>query len=141
MNMFNNLSSLQRNFIRNCFIVLGVIAWLVFGFVSVANEWGLCCLIFSAPFFSLALFIVAMGIYIFIIRLRFKWQIMGVLTKEEYSSVIHELQLSGWDFDEMCSELWVSSWNSNKMCNVETSPAFLEVLDKVKPFWNDRLEW
>ena len=45
--MFNNLSSLQRNFIRNCFIFLGVIAWLVFGFVSVANEWGLCCVIFS----------------------------------------------------------------------------------------------
>ena len=127
MNMFNNLSSLQRNFIRNCFIVLGVIAWLAFGFVSVANEWGLCCVIFSAPFFSLALFIVIMGIYILIIRLRFKWQIMGVLTKEEYDSVIHELWLSGWDF--------------NAMYNVETSPAFLEVLDKVKPFWNDRLEW
>ena len=141
MNIFNNLSSLQREFIRNCFIVLGVIAWLVFGFVSVANEWGLCCLIFSAPLFFLALFIVAMGIYIFIIRLRFKWKIMGALTKEEYSFVIHELQLSGWDFDEMCNELWVSSWDSNKMYNVETSPAFLEVLDKVKPFWNDRLEW
>ena len=25
--------------------------------------------------------------------------------------------------------------------NVETNPMFLEVLDKVKPFWNDRLEW
>ena len=141
MNMFNNLSSLQRNFIRNCFIFLGFITWLVFGFVSVVNEWELCCLIFSAPLFSLALFIVFMGIYIFIIRLRFKWQIMGVLTKEEYSSVVHELQLSGWDFDEMCNELWVSSWDSNKLYNVETSPAFLEVLDKVKPFWNDRLEW
>ena len=141
MNMFNNLSSLQRNFIRNCFIVLGVIAWLAFGFISVVNEWGLCCLIFSAPVFFLALFIVVMGIYIFIIRLRFKWQIMGVLTKEEYSSVIHGLQLSGWDFDEMYSELWVSSWDPNKMYNVETNPLFLEVLDKVKPFWNDRLEW
>ena len=141
MKMFHNLSSLQRNFIRNCFICLGVVAWLVFGFVSVANEWGLCCVIFSTPFFFLALFIVAMGIYIFIIRLRFKWQIMGVLTKEEYSFVIHELQLSGWDFDEMCNELWVSSWDSNKLYNVETNPAFLEVLDKVKPFWNDRLEW
>ena len=127
MNMFNNLSNLQRNFIRNCFIVLGVIAWLVFGFVSVANEWGLCCVIFSAPFFSLALFIIVMGIYIFIIRLRFKWQIMGVLTKEEYDSVIREL--------------WLFGWNFNAMYNVETSPAFLEVLDKVKPFWNDRLEW
>ena len=125
--MFNNLSSLQRNFIRNCFIFLGFIAWLVFGFVSVVNEWELCCLIFSAPFIFLALFIIVMGIHMFIIRLRFKWQIMGVLTKEEYSSVIHELWLFGWNFDEMY--------------NVETSPAFLEVLDKVKPFWNDRLEW
>ena len=141
MNMFHNLSSLQRNFIRNCFIFLGFITWLVFGFVSVVNEWELCYLIFSAPFIFLALFIIVMGIYIFIIRLRFKWQIMGVLTKEEYSFVIHELQLSGWDFDEMCNELWVSSWDSNKMYNVETNSAFLEVLDKVKPFWNDRLEW
>ena len=141
MKKFNNLSDLQRKFIRNWFIFLGVITWLVFGFVPVANEWGLCCLIFSAPFIFLALFIIIMDIYIFIIRLRFKWQIMGVLTKEEYSFVIHELQLSGWDFDEMCNELWVSSWDSNKLYNVETSPAFLEVLDKVKPFWNDRLEW
>ena len=125
--MFNNLSSLQRRFIRNCFIFLGFIAWLVFGFVSVVNEWELCCLIFSAPFIFLALFIIVMGIYIFIIRLRFKWQIMGVLTKEEYSSVVHELWLFGWNFDEMYS--------------VETSPAFLEVLNKVKPVWNDKLEW
>lgn len=128
MNMFNNLSSLQRNFIRNCFISLGFIAWLVFGFVSVANEWELCCLIFLAPFIFLVLFIVIMGIYyIFIIRLHFKWQIMGVLTEEEYSSVIHEL--------------WLFGWNFNAMYNVETNPLFLEVLDKVKPFWNDRLEW
>ena len=127
MNIFNNLSSLQRKFIRNCFIFLGITAWLVFGFVSVANEWELCCVIFSAPLFSLALFIVFMGIYIFIIRLRFKWQIMGVLTKEEYDSVIHEL--------------WLFGWNFNAMYNVETNPMFLEVLDKVKPFWNDRLEW
>ena len=125
--MFHNLSSLQRNFIRNCFIFLGFITWVVFGFVSVANEWGLCCVIFSAPFFSLALFIVVMGTYIFIIRLRFKWKIMGVLTMEEYSSVIHEL--------------WLFGWNFNAMYNVETSPAFIEVLDKVEPFWNDRLEW
>ena len=125
--MLGNLSSLQRNFIRNWFIFLGIIAWLVFGFVSVVNEWELCCLIFSAPFIFLALFIIVMGIYIFIIRLRFKWQIMGVLTKEEYDSVIHEL--------------WLFGWNFNAMCNVETSPAFLEVLDKVKPFWNNRLEW
>ena len=127
MNMFNNLSSLQRRFILNCFIFLSFIAWLVFGFVSVANEWELCCVIFSAPFFLLALFIVIMGIHIFIIRLRFKWQIMGVLTKEEYSSVVHEL--------------WLFGWNFNAMYNVETNPLFLEVLDKVKPFWNDKLEW
>ena len=127
MKKFNNLSDLQRKFIRNWFIFLGVITWLVFGFVSVANEQGLCCLIISAPFIFLVLFIIVMGIYIFIIRLRFKWQIMGVLTKEEYSSVIHEL--------------WLFGWNFNAMYNVETSPAFLEVLDKVKPFWNDRLEW
>ena len=125
--MFNNLSSLQRRFIRNCFIFLGFIAWLVFGFVSVVNEWELCCLIFSAPFIFLALFVIVMDIYIFIIRLRFKWQIMGVLTEEEYSSVIHEL--------------WLFGWNFNAMYNVETNPAFLEVLDKVKPFWNDRLKW
>ena len=125
--MFNNLSSLQRKFIRNCFIFLGFIAWLVLGFVSVVNEWELCCLIFSAPFIFLALFIIIMGIYIFLIRLRFKWQIMGVLTKEEYDSVIHEL--------------WLFGWNFNAMYNVETSPAFLEVLDNVKPFWNDTLEW
>lgn len=127
MKKLNSLSSLQRRFIRNCFIFLGFITWLVFGFVSVVNEWELCCLIFSAPFIFFALFIIVMGIYIFIIRLRFKWQIMGVLTKEEYDSVIHEL--------------WLFGWNFNAMYNVETSPAFLEVLDKVKPFWNDRLEW
>ena len=127
MNMFNNLSSLQRRFIRNCFIVLGVIAWPVFGFVSVVNEWKLCCAIFCVPFIFLALFIIIIGIYIFINRSRFKWQIMGVLTKEEYSSVIHKL--------------WVFSWNFNEMYNVQTNPLFLEVLDKVKPFWNDRLEW
>ena len=129
--MLGNLSSLQRNFIRDfirdCFIFLGLITWPVFGFISVANEWKLCCAIFCVPFIFLALFIVAMGIHIFIIRLRFKWQIMGVLTKEEYSSVIHKL--------------WVFSWNFNEMYNVQTNPAFLEVLDKVKPFWNDRLEW
>ena len=127
MNMFNNLSSLQRKFICDCFIALGIIAWPVFGFISVANEWKLCCAIFCVPFIFLALFIIIMGIYIFIIRLRFKWQIMGVLTKEEYDSVIHEL--------------WLFGWNFNAMYNVETSPAFLEILDKVKPFWNDRLEW
>ena len=129
--MFNNLSSLQRkfirDFIRDCFIFLGLITWPVFGFVSVVNEWKLCYPIFLAPFIFLALFIIVMGIYMFIIRLRFKWQIMGVLTKEEYNSVIHKL--------------WVYSWNFNEIYNVETNPLFLEVLDKVKPFWNDRLEW
>lgn len=129
--MFNNLSSLQRNFIRDfirdCFIFLGLITWPVFGFVSVVNEWKLCYPIFLAPFIFLALIIIVMGIYMFIIRLRFKWQIMGVLTKEEYNSVIHKL--------------WLYSWNFNEIYNVETSPAFLKVLDKVKPFWNDRLEW
>ena len=127
MNMFNNLSSLQRNFIRNCFIVLGVITWLAFGFVSVANEWGLCCVIFSAPLFFLALFIVAMGIHIFIIRLRFKWQIMGVLTKEEYDCVMRDL--------------WVCGWNFGRAYRTEDNLKYLEALDKVKPFWNDRLEW
>ena len=131
MKKFNNLSSLQRNFIRDfirdCFIFLGLITWPVFGFVSVVNEWKLCYPIFLAPFIFLALIIIVMGIYMFIIRLRFKWQIMGVLTKEEYNSVIHKL--------------WVYSWNFNEIYNVETNPLFLEVLDKVKPFWNDRLEW
>lgn len=127
MNIFNNLSSLQRKFIRNCFIVLGVIAWLVFGFVSVANEWGLCCIIFSAPFFFLALFIIIMGIYIFIIRLRFKWQIMGVLTKEEYDCVMRDL--------------WVCGWNFGRAYRTEDNLKYLEALDKVEPFWNDRLEW
>ena len=91
------------------------------------NEWKLCYPIFVAPFIFLALFIIVMGIYMFIIRLRFKWQIMGVLTKEEYNSVIYKL--------------WLYSWNFNAMYNVETNPLFLEVLDKVKPFWSDRLEW
>ena len=47
--------------------------------------------------------------------------------KEEYNSVIHKL--------------WLYSWNFNEIYNVETNPLFLEVLDKVEPFWNDRLEW
>ena len=127
MNMLNNLSTLQRRFIRNCFIFLGIIAWLAFGFVSVANEWGLCCVIFSAPFFFLALFIVIMGIYIFIIRLRFKWRIMGVLTKEEYDCVMRDL--------------WVCGWNFGRAYRTEDNLKYLEALDKVEPFWNDRLEW
>ena len=127
MKKFNSLSSLQRRFIRNCFIFLGIITWLVFGFVSVVNEWELCCLIFSAPFIFLALFIIAMGIYIFIIRLRFKWQIMGVLTKEEYDCVMRDL--------------WVCGWNFGRAYRTEDNLKYLEALDKVKPFWNDRLEW
>ena len=126
MKKFNNLSSLQRNFIRNCFIVLGIVAWLVFGFVSVVNEWELCCLIFSAPFIFLALFVIVMGIYIFIIRLRFKWKIMGALTKEEYDCVMRDLWASNWDFE--CAY------------RTEENPMYLEVLDKVKPFWNSKLE-
>ena len=127
MKKFNSLSSLQRRFIRNCFIWLGVIAWFVFGFVSLFTYWDFGCLIFSLPFICFGVFIIIYGIRLFILRLRFKWKIMGVLTKEEYSSVIQEL--------------WLFGWNFNAMYNVETSPAFLEVLDKVKPFWNDRLEW
>ena len=50
--MFNNLSSLQRKFIRNCFIFLGLITWPVFGFVSVVNEWKLCYPIFWLRLFS-----------------------------------------------------------------------------------------
>ena len=126
MKKFNNFSSLQRNFIRNCFIFLGFITWLVFGFVSVVNEWELCCLIFSAPFIFLALFVIVMGIYIFIIRLRFKWKIMGALTKEEYDCVMRDLWASNWDFE--CAY------------RTEENPMYLEVLDKVKPFWNSKLE-
>ena len=127
MKKFNNLSDLQRKFIRNWFIFLGVITWLVFGFVSVANEWGLCCVIFSASFIFLALFIIVMDIYIFIIRLRFKWQIVGVLTKEEYDCVMRDL--------------WVCGWNFGRAYRTEDNLKYLEALDKVKPFWNDRLEW
>ena len=142
MKKFNSLSSLQRRFIRNCFIVLGVIAWFVFGIISAfVIYWDTGCLIFSSPFICFGVFIIIYGIRLLILRLRFKWKIMGVLTMEEYDSVIHELRLSGWDFDEMYNELWVSGWDPNKMCNVETGPAVLEVLDKVRPFWNDRLEW
>ena len=127
MKKFNSLSSLQRRFIRNCFIALGVIAWIIFGFVSVSTYWDTGCLIFSSPFICFGVFIIIYGIRLLILRLRFKWQIMGVLTKEEYSSVINEL--------------WLFGWNFNAMYNVETNPMFLEVLDKVKPFWNNRLEW
>lgn len=128
MKKFNNLSSLQRRFICNCFIWLGAIAWFVFGIVSAfVIYWDIGCLIFSLPFICFGVFIIIYGIRLLILRLRFKWKIMGVLTMEEYDYVIHELRLFGWNF--------------NAMYNVETNPAFLEVLDKVKPFWNDRLEW
>ena len=126
--MFNNLSSLQRRFIRNCFIVLGVIAWFAFGIYSAfIAYWDFGCFIFSLPFVCFGVFIIIYAIRLFILRLRFKWQIMGVLTKEEYDYVIHELRLFGWNF--------------NAMYIVERIPLFLEILDKVKPFWNDRLEW
>ena len=78
------------------------------------------------PGLFLALFIVIMGIYIFIIRLRFKWQIMGVLTMEEYDCVMRDLWASNWDFE--CVYI------------TEENPMYFKVLDKVKPFWNDKLE-
>ena len=128
MKKFNNLSSLQRRFICNCFIWLGVIAWFVFGIVSTfVIYWDTGCLIFSLPFICFGVFIIIYDIRLLILRLRFKWRIMGVLTKEEYDSVMHKL--------------WLNDWNFNAMYNVETNPLFLEVLDKVKPFLNDRLEW
>lgn len=126
MNMFNNLSSLQRRFIRNCFIALGVIAWIVFGFVSVSTYWDIGCLIFSLPFICFGVFIIIYGIRLFILRLRFKWQIMGVLKMEEYNCVMRDLWASNWDFE--C------------VYNTEENPMYLEVLDKVKPFWNSKLE-
>ena len=127
MKKFNSLSSLQRRFIRNCFIWLGVNAWFVFGTISLFTYWDIGCLVFSLPFICFGVFIIIYGIRLLILRSRFKWKIMSVLTKEEYDSVIHEL--------------WLFGWNFNAMYNVETSPAFIEVLDKVEPFWNDRLEW
>ena len=128
MKKFNNLSSLQRRFICNCFIWLGVIAWFVFGIVSTfVIYWDIGCLIFSLPFICFGVFIIIYGIRLLILRLRFKWQIMGVLTKEEYDYVIHELWLFGWNFYEMYK--------------VEISPSFLKVLDKVSPFWASRLQW
>ena len=128
MKKFNNLSSLQRRFICNCFIWLGVIAWFVFGIVSTfVIYWDIGYLIFSLPFICFGVFIIIYGIRLLILRLRFKWQIMGVLTKEEYDSVIHELWLFGWNFYEMYK--------------VEISPSFLKVLDKVSPFWDSRLQW
>ena len=127
MKKFNNLSSLQRRFIRNCFIALGIIAWFVFGIISAfITYWDIGCLIFSLPFVCFGVFIVIYGIRLLILRLRFKWQIMGALTKEEYNCVMRDLWASNWDFE--C------------VYNTEENPMYLEVLDKVKPFWNGKLE-
>ena len=123
---FNNLSDLQRRFIRNCFIWLGVIAWFVFGLVSLFTYWDIGCLIFSLPFICFGVFIIIYGIRLLILRLRFKWKIMGVLTMEEYNCVMRDLWASNWDFE--C------------VYNTEENPMYLEVLDKVKPFWNSKLE-
>ena len=127
MKKFNGLSSLQRRFIRNCFIVLGVIAWFVFGIISAfVIYWDTGCLIFSSPFICFGVFIIIYGIRLLILRLRFKWKIMGVLTKEEYDCVMRDLWVSNWDFECVYS--------------TEENPMYLEVLDKVKPFWNSKLE-
>ena len=127
MKKFNNLSSLQRRFIRNCFIWLGVIAWFVFGIISAfVIYWDTGCLIFSLPFICFGVFIIIYGIRLLILRLRFKWKIMGVLTKEEYDCVMRDLWVSNWDFECVYS--------------TEENPMYLEVLDKVKPFWNSKLE-
>ena len=124
---FNNLSDLQRRFIRNCFIWLGVIAWFVFGIISAfIIYWDIGCLIFSSPFICFGVFIIIYGIRLFILRLRFKWQIMGTLTMEEYSCVMRDLWASNWDFECVYS--------------TEENPMYLEVLDKVRPFWNSKLE-
>ena len=123
---FNNLSDLQRRFIRNCFIWFSIIAWFVFGFVSLFTYWDIGCLIFSLPFICFGVFIIIYGIRLLILRLRFKWKIMGVLTMEEYNCVMRDLWASNWDFE--C------------VYNTEENPMYLEVLDKVKPFWNSKLE-
>ena len=127
MKKFNSLSSLQRRFIRNCFIVLGVIAWFVFGIISAfVIYWDTGCLIFSLPFICFGVFIIIYGIRLLILRLRFKWKIMGVLTKDEYDCVVRDLWANNWDFECVYS--------------TEENPMYLEVLDKVKPFWNSKLE-
>ena len=124
---FNNLSDLQRRFIRNCFIALGVIAWFVFGIISAfVIYWDTGCLIFSLPFICFGVFIIIYGIRLLILRLRFKWKIMGVLTMEEYSCVMRDLWATGWNFDTIYS--------------LEYNPTYLEVLDKVEPFRNSKLE-
>ena len=127
MKKFNNLSSLQRRFICNCFIWLGVIAWFVFGIVSTfVIYWDIGCLIFSLPFICFGVFIIIYGIRLLILRLRFTWKILGVLTMEEYDCVMRDLWASNWDFE--CVYI------------TEENPMYFKVLDKVKPFWNDKLE-
>ena len=127
MKKFNNLSSLQRRFICNCFIWLGVIAWFVFGIVSTfVIYWDIGCFIFLLPFICFGVFIIIYGIRLLILRLRFKWKIMGVLTMEEYDCVMRDLWASNWDFE--CVYI------------TEENPMYFKVLDKVKPFWNDKLE-
>lgn len=126
MKKFNNLSSLQRRFVRNCFIALSVIAWFVFGIASLCFNWDIGCIVFSLPFICFAAFLVIYGIRITIARLCFKWQLMGVLTEEEYNCVSRDLWVTGWNFDTIYS--------------LEYNPTYLEVLDKVKPFWNSKLE-
>ena len=51
---------------------------------------------------------------------------MGVLTMEEYDCVMRDLWASNWDFE--CVYI------------TEENPMYFKVLDKVKPFWNDKLE-
>ena len=127
MKKFNSLSSLQRRFIRNCFIALGIIAWIISGIISAfIIYWDIGCLIFSLPFICFGVFIIIYGIRLLILRLRFKWKIMGALTMEEYNCVMRDLWASNWDFE--C------------VYNTEENPMYLEVLDKVKPFWNSKLE-
>ena len=127
MKKFNNLSSLQRRFIRNCFIALGIIAWIIFGIISAfIIYWDIGCLIFSLPFICFGVFIIIYGIRLLILRLRFKWKIMGVLTMEEYNCVMRDLWVTGWNFDTIYS--------------LEYNPTYLEVLDKVRPFWYGKLE-
>ena len=127
MKKFNSLSSLQRRFIRNCFIALGIIAWIISGIISAfIIYWDIGCLIFSSPFICFGVFIIIYGIRLLILRLRFKWKIMGALTMEEYNCVMRDLWASNWDFE--C------------VYNTEENPMYLEVLDKVKPFWNSKLE-
>ena len=89
-------------------------------------NWDIGCIVFSLPFICFAAFLVIYGIRITIARLCFKWQLMGALTEEEYNCVSRDLWASNWDFECVYS--------------TEENPMYLEVLDKVKPFWNSKLE-